>query len=62
MASTKAAQIKPRKVIITIAPTGGMATKKENPNLPVSPEEISKTNLSLGCSIVLEGQTSTSTG
>jgi len=42
MASTKAAQIKPRKVIITIAPTGGMATKKENPNLPVSPEEISE--------------------
>jgi len=41
MASTRAAQIKPRKVIITIAPTGGMATKDENPNLPVSPEEIS---------------------
>jgi len=42
MASTGAAQIKPRKVIITIAPTGGMATKAENPNLPVSPEEISE--------------------
>jgi uncharacterized protein (DUF849 family) len=41
MASTTAAQTKPRKVIITIAPTGGMATKDENPNLPVSPQEIS---------------------
>jgi 3-keto-5-aminohexanoate cleavage enzyme len=40
MASTTQAQIKPRKVIITVAPTGGMATKDENPNLPVAPEEI----------------------
>lgn len=28
------------KVIITIAPTGGMATKAQNPHLPVTPEEI----------------------
>lgn len=42
MASTTAAHIKPRKVIITIAPTGGMATKEENPHLPVSPDEISE--------------------
>lgn len=40
MASITMAQIKPRKVIVTIAPTGGMATKDENPNLPVAPEEI----------------------
>ena len=30
-----------RKVIVTIAPTGGMANKKMNPNLPTQPEEIS---------------------
>jgi uncharacterized protein (DUF849 family) len=29
-----------RKVIITIAPTGGMASKKQNPNLPTQPDEI----------------------
>ena len=29
-----------RKVIITIAPTGGMANKKQNPNLPTQPQEI----------------------
>jgi 3-keto-5-aminohexanoate cleavage enzyme len=29
-----------RKVIVTIAPTGGMASKKQNPNLPTQPEEI----------------------
>ena len=28
------------KVIITIAPTGGMASKAQNPNLPTQPEEI----------------------
>ena len=28
------------KVIVTIAPTGGMATKKMNPNLPTQPQEI----------------------
>eukprot|EP01037_Dinobryon_pediforme_P026653 gene26653-29251_t len=28
------------KVIVTIAPTGGMAGKKQNPNLPTQPEEI----------------------
>ncbi|WP_411733431.1 3-keto-5-aminohexanoate cleavage protein [Paeniglutamicibacter sp.] len=30
----------PRKVIVTVAPTGGMATKDKVPNLPVTPEEI----------------------
>ena len=28
------------KVIVTIAPTGGMASKKMNPNLPTQPQEI----------------------
>lgn len=28
------------KVIVTVAPTGGMALKKDVPNLPVTPEEI----------------------
>ena len=28
------------KVIITVAPTGGMASKKQNPNLPTQPQEI----------------------
>ena len=28
------------KVIVTIAPTGGMANKKQNPNLPTQPQEI----------------------
>jgi 3-keto-5-aminohexanoate cleavage enzyme len=41
MASTTSAHVKPRKVIVTIAPTGGMATKDQNPALPVTPEEIS---------------------
>lgn len=30
------------KVIITIAPTGGMASKDMNPNLPTQPEEIAE--------------------
>ncbi|MBS29472.1 MAG: 3-keto-5-aminohexanoate cleavage protein [Alphaproteobacteria bacterium] len=30
-----------RKVIVTIAPTGGMASKEQNPNIPTQPEEIS---------------------
>ncbi len=30
------------KVIITIAPTGGMAGKKQNPNLPTQPDEIAR--------------------
>lgn len=30
------------KVIVTIAPTGGMATKKMNPNLPTQPQEIAE--------------------
>ncbi len=29
-----------RKVVVTIAPTGGMASKKQNPNLPTQPQEI----------------------
>lgn len=29
-----------RKVIVTIAPTGGMATKEQNPHIPTQPEEI----------------------
>lgn len=28
------------KVIVTIAPTGGMASKKQNPNIPTQPHEI----------------------
>lgn len=28
------------KLIITVAPTGGMASKSQNPNLPTQPEEI----------------------
>lgn len=28
------------KVIVTIAPTGGMANKKQNPHLPTQPQEI----------------------
>lgn len=32
-----------RKVMITIAPTGGMAKKSQNPNLPTQPEEIAET-------------------
>ncbi len=30
------------KVIVTIAPTGGMASKKQNPNIPTQPEEIAE--------------------
>lgn len=30
------------KVIVTIAPTGGMANKKQNPNLPTQPDEIAE--------------------
>jgi uncharacterized protein (DUF849 family) len=29
-----------RKVIVTIAPTGGMAGKQQNPNIPTQPQEI----------------------
>jgi uncharacterized protein (DUF849 family) len=29
-----------RKVIVTVAPTGGMASKQQNPNLPTQPSEI----------------------
>lgn len=31
-----------RKVIVTVAPTGGMAAKQSNPNLPTQPEEIAE--------------------
>lgn len=31
-----------RKVIVTIAPTGGMAKKSQNPYLPTQPEEIAE--------------------
>ncbi|MBG6116391.1 MULTISPECIES: 3-keto-5-aminohexanoate cleavage protein [unclassified Sphingobium] len=31
-----------RKVIVTVAPTGGMAKKAQNPNLPTQPEEIAE--------------------
>lgn len=30
------------KVIVTVAPTGGMGTKAQNPNLPTQPEEIAE--------------------
>lgn len=30
------------KVIVTVAPTGGMASKKQNPNLPTQPEDIAE--------------------
>lgn len=29
-------------MIVTIAPTGGMASKKQNPNIPTQPEEIAE--------------------
>jgi uncharacterized protein (DUF849 family) len=29
-----------KKVIVTVAPTGGMASKQQNPNLPTQPDEI----------------------
>jgi uncharacterized protein (DUF849 family) len=31
-----------RKVIVTVAPTGGMASKQQNPNLPTQPVEIAE--------------------
>src|SRR4051794_4988736 len=31
-----------RKVIVTIAPTGGMASKEQNPHLPTQPDEIAR--------------------
>ncbi|NIJ09570.1 uncharacterized protein (DUF849 family) [Sphingomonas vulcanisoli] len=31
-----------RKVILTIAPTGGMASKAQNPHLPTQPDEIAR--------------------
>lgn len=32
-----------RKVMVTVAPTGGMAKKSQNPHLPTQPEEIAET-------------------
>ena len=32
-----------RKIIITVAPTGPMLSKKEHPNVPLTPEEIAQT-------------------
>ena len=32
--------MEPQKVIVTIAPTGGMASKKQNPHIPTQPQEI----------------------
>jgi hypothetical protein len=40
MPNTATAQVAPRKVIITVAPTGGMATKQQSPYLPTQPAEI----------------------
>jgi 3-keto-5-aminohexanoate cleavage enzyme len=34
--------MKTNKVIVTVAPTGGMASKEQNPNLPTQPEEIAE--------------------
>ncbi len=34
--------VKTNKVIITIAPTGNVPTRKSNPNVPITPEEIAK--------------------
>lgn len=31
-----------RKIIVTVAPTGGMASKRQNPHLPTQPEEIAE--------------------
>lgn len=31
-----------RKVIITVAPTGGLSTKRDNPNIPTQPGEIAE--------------------
>jgi 3-keto-5-aminohexanoate cleavage enzyme len=35
--------MKRQKVIVCVAPTGGMAKKSDNPNLPTQPEEIAET-------------------
>lgn len=35
-----AAHAGPRKVIVTVAPTGGILTKAEDPNIPTQPDEI----------------------
>ncbi|MES2257125.1 MAG: 3-keto-5-aminohexanoate cleavage protein [Pseudomonadota bacterium] len=34
--------MKTPKIIVTIAPTGGMASKKQNPHLPTQPDEIAR--------------------
>ncbi len=43
------------KLIITIAPTGSVPTKKDNPNVPITPDEIIQTGISCekaGASII----------
>lgn len=43
------------KIIITVAPTGGMAKKSQNPNLPTQPEEIAESvyrSYNAGASVV----------
>lgn len=49
------ARMNGRKVIVTVAPTGGVARKSETPHLPVTPEEIADTVArccELGASVV----------
>jgi len=44
-----------RKVIITVAPTGSIPTRKDNPNLPILPEEVALETLrsyNAGASVV----------
>jgi len=44
-----------RKVVITVAPTGSIPTRKDNPNLPVLPEEVAQETLrsyNAGASVV----------
>ena len=36
-----------RRVMVTVAPTGGMASKESNPNLPTQPEEIAESDTTL---------------
>ena len=43
------------KVIVTVAPTGGMAKKSQNPHLPTQPDEIAESvyrSYNAGASVV----------
>ncbi|MGC5614784.1 3-keto-5-aminohexanoate cleavage protein [Georgenia sp. Z1491] len=40
MATTMKGDFKPRKIILTVAPTGGMAGKEQSEHLPITPDEI----------------------